>query len=227
MKSLILLHGALGAASQLEPLKKLLQSDFDVHILEFEGHGQTYSDKPYSIDLFVANLKSYLDLHQLKDVFVFGYSMGGYVALKLAAQYPEYFSKIITLGTKFDWTPESAEKEIKMLNPEKIEEKVPAFAKMLNELHSAIGWKNVMNKTADLMLHLGNGDATPDRLYRKIKTPCLIGVGDSDQMVTPEETKRIVSLIAHAEFYLLENTVHPIDWIDANKLADLIKSKEN
>ncbi|MBK9190118.1 MAG: alpha/beta hydrolase [Crocinitomicaceae bacterium] len=98
MKSLILLHGALGAASQLEPLKKILQNVFDVHILEFEGHGQTYSDKPYSIDLFVSNLKSYLDQHQLKEVFVFGYSMGGYVALKLASQLPEYFSKIITLG---------------------------------------------------------------------------------------------------------------------------------
>ncbi|MBK9190117.1 MAG: hypothetical protein IPM77_00730 [Crocinitomicaceae bacterium] len=79
-----------------------------------------------------------------------------------------------------------------------------------------------MNKTAELMLRLGNSEATPDQLYKNIKTPCLIGVGDSDQMVTQEETKRIVSLIDHAEFYLLENTVHPIDRIDLNKVVKWI-----
>lgn len=222
MKKLILLHGALGAASQLQPLKKMLENQFEVFIPEFEGHGLTKSDAPFSIDLFVSNLKTFLDENNLKNVVVFGYSMGGYVALKLAARHPEYFEKIITLGTKFDWTAESAEKEVKMLNPEKIEEKIPAFAKMLDQLHSENGWKNVMRKTAGMMLRLGNGEATSDEIYTGIQTKCLIGVGDNDQMVTQQETKRIVSLIKNAEFYLLENTVHPIDKIDVNKLNDLI-----
>lgn len=222
MKKLILLHGALGAASQLQPLKKILENQFEIIILEFEGHGLTKSDAPFSIDLFVSNLKSFLDNNNLKNVVVFGYSMGGYVALKLASKHPEYFEKIITLGTKFDWTPESAEREIKMLNPEKIEEKVPAFTKMLDRLHSENGWKNVMCKTADMMQRLGNGEATTDEVYQNIRTKCFIGVGDGDQMVTQDETKRVASLIKNAEFYLLENTVHPIDKIDVKKLNDLI-----
>jgi pimeloyl-ACP methyl ester carboxylesterase len=225
MKKLVLLHGALGAASQLQPLKKILENQFEIFILEFEGHGLTKSDALFSIDLFVSNLKSFLDYNNLKNVVVFGYSMGGYVALKLASKHPEYFEKIITLGTKFDWTPESAEREIKMLNPEKIEEKVPAFAKMLDRLHSENGWKNVMRKTADMMQRLGNGEATMDEVYQNIKTKCFIGVGDGDQMVTQDETKRVASLIKNAEFYLLENTVHPIDKVDLTKLAGLIKEK--
>ena len=55
--------------------------------------------------------------------------MGGYVALQLANKHPKYVQKIITLGTKFAWDKETAAKEVKMLNPEKIEEKIPAFAK--------------------------------------------------------------------------------------------------
>ena len=47
-----------------------------------------------------------------------GHSMGGYVALKLALKRPELVDRIITLGTKFNWTPEVAAKEVKMLNPD-------------------------------------------------------------------------------------------------------------
>src|SRR5688572_10854421 len=155
MKSILLLHGALGAKSQLEPLKHLLQSTFDVHTLNFEGHGDRPSEKDYSMDLFAQNLKDYLDQHNLKNVLVFGYSMGGYVALRLAQKHPAYFEKIITLGTKFNWTPETAAKEVKMLDADKIQEKVPAFAHALSKLHSATDWRLVLKKTAAMMLDLG------------------------------------------------------------------------
>src|SRR5438874_2630061 len=40
MKTLLLLHGALGAQSQFAPLRELLRENFDVHALDFEGHGE-------------------------------------------------------------------------------------------------------------------------------------------------------------------------------------------
>jgi pimeloyl-ACP methyl ester carboxylesterase len=51
--------------------------------------------------------------------------MGGYVALKTAVLHPGRIEAIVTLGTKFHWDPENASNEVRMLNPEKIEEKVP------------------------------------------------------------------------------------------------------
>lgn len=225
MKTILLLHGALGAAKQFESLIDLLKNDFNVHCLEFEGHGDTQSNNPFSIDVFVSNLKSYLDSQDLKHIVVFGFSMGGYVALKLAAQNPEYFEKIITLGTKFNWSAESAEREVQFLNSDKIELKVPAYASMLNELHTASGWKIVMKKTADMMIRLGNGEATSDELVKQIEVPCCLCLGDKDQMVTVDETMRIVDLIPNAEFVLIEDTVHPIDKVDVAKLAALITKK--
>lgn len=225
MKTILLLHGALGAAKQLGPLAELLKKDFEVYCLEFEGHGQTPSEKPFCIDGFVDNLKNYLDEKRLKNIIVFGYSMGGYVTLKLAARNPEYFEKIITLGTKFHWTAESAEKEVQYLNPDKIEAKLPAYAAMLDALHVADSWKTVMQKTADMMLRLGNGEATPDELYQQILVPCSLCLGDKDQMVSREETERIKDMIPHAEFELLQDTVHPIDRVNVNILAELISRK--
>ncbi|MBI3134121.1 MAG: alpha/beta hydrolase [Bacteroidetes bacterium] len=225
MKSILLLHGALGAKSQLEPLKKLLQSTFDVHTLNFEGHGDRSTEKAYSMDLFAQNLKDYLDQHKLKNILVFGYSMGGYVALKLAQKHPAYFEKIITLGTKFNWTPESAAAEVKMLDATKIQEKVPAFAQALSTLHTAIDWKIVLQKTAAMMLDLGNGKAMADTDFSAIQTTCYIGVGDRDAMVSREETEHVAGLIPNASFYLLENTIHPIDKLDFERVVKLIEEK--
>jgi pimeloyl-ACP methyl ester carboxylesterase len=227
MQKLILLHGALGAASQFESLKNILKDKFEIHTLNFEGHGDRISDEDFSIDLFAKNLKDYLDQHNLKEIHVFGYSMGGYVALRLAQKHPEYFKKIITLGTKFNWTPESSAKEVKMLDAEKIQEKVPAFADALSKLHQGNDWKIVLKKTASMMLELGNGKASSDSDFKSIQTKCFIGVGDSDTMVSREETQHIAALIPSAEFYLLENTIHPIDKLDFEKVAELIEDKIN
>lgn len=222
MKPILLLHGALGAAVQLEPLSRELAGKYAVHILEFAGHGNTPSDAAFSIDGFVEQLREYLDARQLKNIVVFGYSMGGYVALKLASRHPEYFEKIITLGTKFNWTPESAEREVQFLNPEKIELKVPAYASMLAGLHSASSWKTVMQKTAEMMLRLGNGEAMTNEDFEKIQTPCCLGLGDEDKMVSLEETQHIAKLIPNSGIEILENTPHPIDKVDSQVLADLI-----
>ena len=223
MKPLLLLHGALGAKTQLDPLARLLEKNFDCDTLNFEGHGDRFSDQPFSIDLFANNLADFLDEKKLTRVNVFGYSMGGYVALKLALLQPARFDKIMTLGTKFKWSPEEAAKEVKMLNPEKIEEKVPAFAHMLNNLHTAQSWKINLQKTAAMMLELGNGKAMNNEQFSQIKTKCIIGVGDQDTMVTREETEQVANAIPRAKFYLLPETIHPIDKVDLNKVAGKIR----
>ena len=145
-ENLLLLHGALGSKVQLRPLKQILEQKFNVFDLNFEGHGDVYSEQDFSIDLFASNVRDFLKEQNLENTHIFGYSMGGYVALHLANHKPSLVNKIVTLGTKFDWNPEGAAREIKMLNPEKVEEKIPAFAGYLNKLHSALSWKVVMHE---------------------------------------------------------------------------------
>ena len=89
-------------------------------------------------------------------VHLFGYSMGGFIALLSAANGNKKIHSITTLGTKMKWSPRIAENEVKQLNPELIEEKVPAFAKSLEERHGD-HWKDLMRRTADYMVLLGNG----------------------------------------------------------------------
>nr|MCU0399335.1 alpha/beta hydrolase [Cyclobacteriaceae bacterium] len=136
MKPLLLLHGALGSKSQLEPLRqKLEQNRRIVFTLNFSGH----SGEPFQIDFGIAafadDVIRFMNKQLLSQVDVFGYSMGGYVAVWLAHKFPERIGKIYTLGTKFDWSPESAQKEVRKLDPIKIQEKIPAFARILEHRH--------------------------------------------------------------------------------------------
>ena len=134
----------MGSEVQLQPLQKLLETDFTVHTLNFEGHGGRSSAHEFDMERFADNIVEKLQTLEISNTHIFGYSMGGYVALTLAKKHPDMVNTIVTLGTKFNWSVESAQQEVKMLNPAKIEEKVPAFAKRLHELHQPNDWKEVM-----------------------------------------------------------------------------------
>jgi len=148
--------------------------------------------------------------------------MGGYVALYLAKQHPERIEKIFTLATKFDWTPEGAAKEAAMLNPIVINEKVPKFAASLEQLHGN-KWKDLMYKTADMMLGLGKDPALKDEDFAQITIPVLLSVGDNDAMVTIAETENVQGLILKSKLLVLPDTIHPIDRVNHEALAREIR----
>lgn len=220
--SVLILHGALGAMDQFSKLEDQLKDRFDVHRLNFSGHGgKTDHDAPFSIDLFSKDTINYIQSNELKPVKVFGYSMGGYVALNVAMNHPDLIEKIFTLGTKFHWTTESASHEIKMLNPDKIKEKVPAFAQALEKRHSPNDWESVMQKTAQMMIDLGNGKALTNEDLKTIETPALVTVGGADTMVSEEETLNAAENLPNAEFRKIPDWQHPIEKVDQVLLAEM------
>jgi pimeloyl-ACP methyl ester carboxylesterase len=130
MSHILLLHGAIGSSSQMLPLGNLIDGKLSVAALDFTGHaGRNAETSEFSIPQFADDVLAWMEENKLGTINIFGYSMGGYVALYLARHYPEKVNRVFTLATKFRWTPEIALQEIKMLDPETIEEKVPLFAR--------------------------------------------------------------------------------------------------
>ena len=171
MQHILFLHGAIGAKDQFGPLKEKFKSDFNIHTLNFSGHGGTLMPELFSIETFANDVINYLKENNIERANIFGYSMGGYVALYMAKHHPEKVSKIFTLATKFLWTPEIAQREIKMLEPEKIEEKIPAFAEVLSKRHAPNDWKMVLQKTSSMMIALGNTSSLNLSDYETIEQP--------------------------------------------------------
>lgn len=219
---LLLLHGALGSKKQLAEIKAMLNHQFEVHDLSFEGHGGIDSEQNFSIPLFSNNVLRYMEENEINQFNIFGYSMGGYVALNTALKHPSKVNQIVTLGTKFDWTPVTAAREVKMLNPEKIEEKVPHFAKQLKEEHYPLNWKIVVNKTASMMTDLGNGACLQDEDFKRVNHKVTIGIGSLDKMVSYDESEHIANLLSNSKLVKMNDTPHPIHLMDQQKIVDYI-----
>jgi len=223
-QTLILLHGALGSKNQFSTLKSSLEKSFKVHAINFEGHGGTITTRDFSIELFTQNVINYIEANSIKDAIVFGYSMGGYVALNTALKIPNKIKKIHTLGTKFTWDLASAEKEVKMLNPTKIEEKIPLFAEKLKQEHAPQNWKEVVDKTAAMMLNMAKGAKLLDADFKKIKQQVVIGIGSLDTMVSYEESAYVSEVLPNSRVVKLDGVKHPIDTIKTNVLLNYILS---
>lgn len=223
MKTIILLHGAIGAKDQLEPLAiELKQQGYNVFTLSFSGHGQTPFAANFGIEQFTLELEQFITTNNLQQPTVFGYSMGGYVALYLAHQQPALLGDIITLGTKFEWSPEIAQKEVKMLDSKTIIEKVPKFADSLQKRHGN-NWELLLQKTAEMMLSLGTKNTLSLTDFTSIENNVLIGLADKDTMVSLEETTAVYKQLKNGAMYMLPNTKHPIETVDVKLLVEFIK----
>jgi|ERR1043165_710812 pimeloyl-ACP methyl ester carboxylesterase len=219
MKELLLLHGALGSKEQFAQLEETLGGKYKIHTLNFSGHGRRPSHHhAFTIQNFAHEVLDWMNEHYDKNMDIFGYSMGGYVALWLARFYPDRVKRIFTLGTKLGWSDEQAEKEIKMLNADKIVEKVPAFAQALAERHGEHEWKSVMSKTASLMRDLGHTHLK-EQDFLKIEHKVLLGRGEKDNMVTAEETEYVHRLLKNSTLKTYGNVPHPIEQVPVELLA--------
>lgn len=221
---LLLLHGALGSQQQLQPLAQLLAADYTIHQLNFAGHGGRTTTSDFSMDLFVENVLHYIRENKLQQVSIFGYSMGGYVALCLALKHPHLVHKIVTLGTKFNWSQEAAAKEVKLLNPSIISQKVPQFAAHLQATHAPNDWKIVLEQTAQMMLGLANGHQLQLEDLQQIQQEVCIGIGSLDNMVTVEESQEAATALPQGKLHLLEGVYHPLEKNEGQVLATYISN---
>lgn len=224
MQPLLLLHGAIGAADQLEDIKQQLSDSYKVYTLNFSGHGgKAFAEQPFSIELFANDVLTFLEKEGLSQVNIFGYSMGGYVAMYVAKHHPEKIKRIVTLATKFHWDEPTAAKEVKMLQADKIEEKVPAFAKALADRHAPNDWKEVLGRTVDMLQAMGQNNPIKLEEHTAIEIPSLLLIGDRDKMITLDETINVYKTLPNAQMGMLPNTHHPIEQVNVEALLFYIR----
>lgn len=223
MNKVLLLHGAVGSSSQLETLAASLEDTFKVYLLNFTGHGgKKIPEKPFSIEMFAEDVIYFIEKGRLEGINVYGYSMGGYVALYIARHFPGRINKIFTTATKFNWNEETSLKESRMLNPEWILKKIPKFAEELSKKHLPEDWTFVLNKTAEMMIELGKNKKLKNEDFPLIENEVMVSVGDRDNMVSIEETVDIYRRLKNGRLLVIPDTSHPIEKISVGRLVNEI-----
>ena len=222
--TLLLLHGALGSPATLEPLAVLLKAIFEVKTLAFAGHGgRAVEAATFTLPHFAREALSFLAEHENGPAHVFGYSMGGYAALLAATQEPARFASISTLGTKLDWTPESAAAETRFLDPDKMLTKVPAFAETLRRRHAPADWAAVLRATAALMAAAGTAPPLTAQALAALPVPLQLLVGGTDHTAGSPAGRALAASLPRARFEVLPDTGHPLEQVNLELLAAHIR----
>jgi abhydrolase domain-containing protein 6 len=99
-EAVLMLHGAAADKTSWIRLCKYLKSDLPLLVPDLPGHGKSTSDLSlaYNIDAQVQRMKEMLSVLHIKRVHIIANSMGGAIALRLAAHYPELVSSLVLIG---------------------------------------------------------------------------------------------------------------------------------
>lgn len=94
--ALVVLHGFQSAGLTWLRAAKALEAAYDVVMLDFRAHGKSGGpDKGFSLDLLTTDTATLIRALMLEKPFVLGHSMGGEVAGRLAADFPEIVRGVI------------------------------------------------------------------------------------------------------------------------------------
>ena len=230
MQTILVSHGALGSAEQMQPIVEALSAFGDgrlrVVALEFPGHGRTplAQDRTFGIPYFVDVMSDTVGALDGPPPLLFGYSMGGYVGLALEARSPNTFSGVVTLGTKFEWTPNGAEREAGRLDPVALQLKVPKFAALLAARHEhAGGWETMMVRTAALLRDNANAPLLTVESLERIAIPVCVAVGTKDETVSVSESQAAADVMLRGRCEALEDIPHPIERVPVQAIIDLLR----
>ncbi|RYG44661.1 alpha/beta hydrolase, partial [bacterium] len=99
-RPLVLLHGSFGTADSWGTLLPTLEKKRRVIVVELRGHGRTGGlDRPLTAEGMADDTAALLKELKIEKADVFGYSMGGKVALALAIRHPEAVGRVAILGS--------------------------------------------------------------------------------------------------------------------------------
>jgi 2-succinyl-6-hydroxy-2,4-cyclohexadiene-1-carboxylate synthase len=203
-RPLLLLHGFTGSAATWVPLIGALPPHFRTIAPDLIGHGR--SDSPpdaerYHMERCVADLLALLDALEIVRADVLGYSMGGRVALHLAAAAPERVGALV-LESSSPGIADAAERQARIAADEtladaiKVEgldafverwERLPLFASqaaLAEDTRARLHAQRLRNNPLGLANSLrGMGTGQQESLWDRLaglNIPTLLIVGELD-----------------------------------------------
>jgi pimeloyl-ACP methyl ester carboxylesterase len=216
-RPLVLLHGAFGWATVFPTLAKARQ----VIAIELQGHGHTADiDRPLTYGQMADDTAALLKQLRIEQADIFGYSMGGTVALALAIRHPNLVRKVAINGSHYGriedaYNPETFE-QFKSLPPD--------FApKVLKDPYDKFApdpkqWPALVAKVKKMGLEF-KGFTRED--MKSIKAHVLITLGDRDG-VRPEHVVEMFRLIPNAQLAVFPGADHFLLFQDPEKMLPTI-----
>jgi len=221
---IIFIHGFPFNKSMWNSQVEALLDNHRVIAYDIRGHGNTVSgDEDFSIELFVSDLLSLMDVLKIDQAMLCGLSLGGYIALNAIENFPKRFNALILSDTNcIADTPEAKEKRmiaIESIEKHGVEQYAEESVKNLfapesfvTSKEKILAVKEMIRKTStqsltNTLVALSNRKETCSKLA-EIKVPVLILVGEDDQITPPAAARLMQKKIKGSNLNVIEHAGH-------------------
>src|ERR687893_2172040 len=176
---LVVLHGAYMTVDAMGEVVPALAETRQVIAVELQGHGRTADiDRPLAYELMADDIAALLRHLVIEKADVFGYSMGGGVALQVTIRHPEVVRKLVVASASY--TSEGMHPELLEMIPTLTPEAFagsPIEEAYLRTAPNAEDFPTLVSKLKQLDME---PFAWAPEDIQGIAAPTLLVIGDSD-----------------------------------------------
>jgi len=232
---IVLVHGLGSAATAWTPLIPLLLPRFNVITVDLPGHGKTPLDKtqpmdPHSLAKLV--VKEVVDQFDVTSFDLVGNSWGGWIALEMAADFPDSVKSVVDLAPAGFWLASFVQSFPGEKMTRLLAKNTAALASIFlkNEWARKLGFENVsphwrnfsVELCIDATLAMANADGyvpgsngmLKKRFDSKIDSsiPVTIIFGDSDNTLPETLCQERIMAPMHSKWKVFEKCGHAPMW---------------
>jgi esterase len=92
---LVIIHGLLGSSDNWLTLSKTFAENFTVHLIDLRNHGRSLHSDEFTVGSMIEDLLEFMEDQELDSAHILGHSLGGWVAMNFAVNYPNKVDKLI------------------------------------------------------------------------------------------------------------------------------------
>jgi pimeloyl-ACP methyl ester carboxylesterase len=247
----VLIHGLGGLLQDFTtPMSDSLSGTCEFIALDRPGYGYSEyaTDSPLTIALQTRMIHALLDSLDITRPLLVGHSLGGAISLNYALTYPEdccglvllapvaypvtrvseVFGDAITSPLVGELTFTSVATPVtRMLAPETVKRAFAPCEVPADYLEPRVGMTtrpSQLRAASEDLAHLNDALERMSTDYGRIRLPVTVIVGDSDQVLVPEEQSiRLAAQIADAEIIFLTGCGHQVQYAFPGTVAEAIR----
>lgn len=241
LPSFLLFHGFMGNQSVYDALIPKLSTFCNPITLDLLGHGKSICNPDptrFQADRQISDLYSILDRLQRDPIFVYGYSMGGRLALQCITSRPDRFSGAFIESSHCGIQDKTKRTERRQLDEERAKQietdfsefiykwvKLPLFSSSQKQqkIHLQKLKKQDPKLMAASLRGFGAGVMPPVcKKLEEIRVPLYLAAGGKDQKYV-KRMSEISDTLSHASFEIIQDAGHRIHADQPDKLVHLLK----
>ncbi|WP_213189905.1 alpha/beta fold hydrolase [Cloacibacterium caeni] len=238
-KPLVLLHGFMENTTIWNEMEAHLSKDFTLIKIDLPGHGKSkVYQEIHTVELMAEKVKEVIDALKLEKINLLGHSLGGYVSLAFAENFPEILESM-TLFFSTTVADDEEKKQIRKRSIAVIDENFETFVKTSIPNLFSNNEKDILEGKIELAKNIAKSTdkegvkaaqlgmaERPDRteILENLDAKILIIAGKYDNAVKTENLLKIIPEKTNIKTYVLD-CGHNGHWEKPTICAEIINTE--